>query len=120
MGPAIRIPGSLRRIRRRIRAAKNFGLRPGPEATDKSIDLFVGKHSAGTLCKGWHRSAGYSVCGYTANGGIISYRQENRVAQRDRCSCLTAGSMASSTVLSVENIEIHDPVGRDHLRTRPA
>jgi hypothetical protein len=98
-----------------IFSTEKIGLRPGSDSTDYRIDLIVCKRPAGALREGRHRSAWYAVGGNVANRGIVSDRQKNGVAQRNRRSSLPVVAVTSCTVLGVEDVEAHDLVGRDHL-----
>ena len=117
-GSVVGIAWSRRSVGRENFAAQDVGLRPGADSTDNGIDLFVGEHAARALREGRHRGAGYAICGGAANRGIVGDREENGIAQRDRRSALAAGAVASRAVLRVENVEVHNLVGRDHLRVR--
>jgi len=50
-----------------------------------------------------------------ANRGIVSEREKNGIAQSDRRSPVSVGTMASGTVLSVQDIELHNLAWRDDL-----
>ena len=98
------------------------GLRPGSDSVDDGVDLLVREHATCTLREGGHRRAGNPVSGGAANYGIVSDREKNRIAERNRCSSFAIRAVASRTVACVENIELHNLAGRDHLgvRARPA
>jgi hypothetical protein len=57
----------------------------------------------------------YSIGGGAANRGIVSDRQENGVPQSDRRSSVTAGAVASRTVLSEEAVELYNLIRRDDV-----
>jgi hypothetical protein len=112
---ALRVAGSIRRVGWRVSAGEKTGLSPGADSKNESIDLFIGEHSASGLCKGRHCSAAYSIGGGAANRGIVSDRQENGIAESDCRSAVSAGAVASGTVLSVEDIELHNLIRRDEF-----
>jgi len=59
------------------------------------------------LREGGHRSALYSIGSGAAYRGVVSDRQENGISQSDRRSSVSAGTVASCTVLSEEDIELY-------------
>src|ERR1700682_1488599 len=112
---ALQVAGSFRCIGWRVSAWEKTRLSPGADSANQDIDLFVGEHSASTLRKGGHRRAMYSICGGAANRGIIGDRQENGIPQSDRRSTVSAGAVASRTVLSKEDIELRNLIRRDEV-----
>src|ERR1700686_341610 len=112
---ALQVSGSFRCIGWRVSAGEKTRLSPGPDSANQDIDLFVGEHSASGLRKGGHRSAMYSIGGGAANRGIVSDRQENGIPQSDRRSTVSAGAMASRTVLSEEAVELYNLIRRDDV-----
>jgi hypothetical protein len=48
----------------------------------------------------------YSIGGGESNGGIVSDREENGIAQSERRSSVSAGAVAAGAVLCVEDIEL--------------
>ena len=77
----------------------------------QGIDLFIRKHSPGTLRKGRHWSTPHPVSGGAANRGIVRNGEEHGISQSNRWSALAARAVASSAILRIENIEIHDFAG---------
>jgi len=98
-----------------IFSTEKIGLRPGSDSTDDRVDLFVCERPACALREGRHRSARHTMGGNSANRGVVSDRQENGIAQRNRRSASAAVAMTTRTVLGVEKVEAQDLIGRDYL-----
>jgi hypothetical protein len=114
-GATLQVSGSFRCIGWRVGAGEKTRLSPGTDPANQDVDLFVGEHSASGLRKGGHRSSMYSIGSGAANRGIVSDRQENGVPQSDRRSSVTAGAVASRTVLSEEAVELYNLIRRDDI-----
>jgi len=114
-GAALQVAGSFRCIGWRVSAGEKTRLSPGPYSANQDIDLFVGEHSASALREGGHRSAMYSIGSGAAYRGVVSDRQENGISQSDRRSSVSAGTVASRTVLSEEDIELYELIRRDDV-----
>src|SRR5882762_11492298 len=116
IGTSLGIAETLRYVRPRSQIAERIGLFPGSDSSHKCIDLLVGEHSTGALCKGGHRSARHSIrCG-TANHAVLDDCQKNGIGQSNGCATLAVRSMTSCTVLSIKKSELHYFARRHHLR----
>src|SRR5579872_1269216 len=96
-----------------------MGLRPRPDSADDGVDLFVREHATRTARERRHRRTWHPVGGGPSNRGIVGDRQENGIAKRNCCSSIAVRTVASRTVVRVEDVELQNPVGRNYLGFRP-
>src|SRR3984957_16286993 len=101
VGAVVRVADSFCCKGRRVGAAKITSWSPGADSANQGIDLFVGEHSSGALCECGHRGATHSVGSCVANHRVVSYRQEDGVAQSVARSAASAGAVAPRAVLRV-------------------
>jgi hypothetical protein len=113
----LRITGAQRPIGRRIGITHSIWLGPaGANSAEDDVDLVVGQHPSGVLRKRRHACSGNSIGGYATHRGIVGNGEVNGIAKSDRDAALSIWAVASSAVGCVEEIEVYNLAGRDHLR----
>ena len=99
-----------------MRIAQDIGRRPPrTNAVHDGIDLRRGQQTAGALRKRRHGGSRNTVGGDTADRRIVGDGEVHRIGQRERGSPDAVRAVASGAVRGVEDGEVDDFVGRDHL-----
>jgi hypothetical protein len=76
------------------------------DSTDNDINLFFSEHAASALRKSRHRRSGNSIRGRVTYNRVVCDRQVHGITECDCSTAFSFWSVATGTVLPVQDVEI--------------